>query len=305
MKHYILLLAIVLSVFSCKEKDESELCELEDLVITIGECTSEGSYELTIDFKIENSTSDSFILYTRNATKLGTYHKSTLPLKLSNFERSGKDYDFLKICMKGDDDCCREIEFMPPNCEDCPCEITDLRVEVGECTSDSTYTLWVNFNHKNPGNEYFDLYTRKGNLVGSYKLSELPLKIEDFERSGFDDDFIKVCINDNDDCCEEIEFKPAKCDCELSELELTAGDCTSDSTYKLTIDFDYKNVSNQYFDVFIRKGVHIGYYKFADLPITLDSFPKSGSTWDFVQICENDNDDCCIVNEVKSPECPK
>lgn len=305
MFRYKLFILLLLFVFGCTEKSEPELCEINDFTLTTDDCTSDSTYSIEIDFNTKNSTADSFKLYVRGGVAIGTYAKNQLPLKINDFKQSGKDYDFLKICMLEDkEDCCKEIEWKSPDCEeDCPCEIFDFKVDVGDCTSDSTYNLWIDFEVKNPGNESFDLYKRNGKFIGNYKLNKLPLKLEDFEKSDKEYDYLKVCINDNEDCCEVIEFKPPKCECELWDLKLTAGDCTSDTTYKLKIDFKYKNVGNDYFDVFVRNNKHIGYYKFKDLPITITNFKKSGNKWDFVKICVNDNDDCCVAEEVESPDC--
>jgi hypothetical protein len=48
-------------------------------------------------------------------------------------------------------------------------------------------------------------------LLGYFLLAELPLTIEHFPLSGYEEDYIKVCINDNSDCCEAIEWEAPDC----------------------------------------------------------------------------------------------
>ncbi|MBT3873176.1 MAG: hypothetical protein HOF75_11165 [Flavobacteriaceae bacterium] len=87
------------------------------------------------------------------------------------------------------------------------CDISELEIEIGEIYNDDTYELTINFEYENTnGQEYFDLYVRNGVLLGYFQLAELPLTIEHFPLCGYEEDYIKVCINDNSDCCEEIEW---------------------------------------------------------------------------------------------------
>ena len=91
------------------------------------------------------------------------------------------------------------------------CSISDLEVTVGECNADGTYNLTLNFDYDNPGNDYFEVYIRDDVFVDYYELSELPLTIENFEMSGLENDYIEVCINDVEDCCQEIEWESPDC----------------------------------------------------------------------------------------------
>jgi len=134
-----------------------------------------------------------------------------LPVTIKNFKPSGRDHDFIKIEINDRTGGYAVTEFKPPACKEVECSITDLRTEVGECTSPTTYNLFINFNHHNSTNEYFDVFIRDNVRIGTYKLSALPLKLKDFKYSGKDFDFIRICINDNADCCKAIEFKPPNC----------------------------------------------------------------------------------------------
>ena len=91
------------------------------------------------------------------------------------------------------------------------CSINDLEITVGECNADGTYSLTLNFNYENPGNDYFEVYVRDDLLIGYYELTELPLTIEDFEISELDYDYIRVCINDVADCCQAMEWESPDC----------------------------------------------------------------------------------------------
>ncbi len=100
------------------------------------------------------------------------------------------------------------------SCEDeeiLNCEITNLSVDVGDCLSDSVYSLILDFDYENPGNEYFDLFSRDSVFLGYYKLSDLPLNLDTFMMSGLEYDYFLVSINDNSSCSAAIEWLPPDC----------------------------------------------------------------------------------------------
>lgn len=186
------------------------------------------------------------------------------------------------------------------------CKVRDLAVEVGSCSSDSTYNLTLSFIHEEAGNAQFDVFVRDNQLIGTYPLSSLPLTIANFPQSGREYDFVRVCINDNPECCEVVEFLAPDCAteaCSISSLTTTPGDCQSDSTYRLNIDFDVTNPGNASFDVFIRNNVFVGNYPLSSLPLSINNFKRSGLTYDLIKVCINENPDCCKVVEFLSPTC--
>ena len=187
------------------------------------------------------------------------------------------------------------------NCENnTECAIYDLEVITGDCNDDNTYNMTINFQYEEIGEqEYFDLYARNDELIGYFPLSSLPLTIINFPSSGEDYDFVKVCINDNPDCCKEIEWLPPNCigqgsNCEITSLDLVAGECNDDgSTYNLLLDFDFENTNGQeFFEIYFRDDVFYDYFQLSALPITINNFPSSGLENDFIKIVINDMPEC-------------
>ncbi len=187
------------------------------------------------------------------------------------------------------------------NCENnTECTIYDLEVITGDCTSDNTYNMTINFQYEEIGEqEFFDLYARNDELIGYFPLSSLPLTIINFPSSGENYDFVKVCINDNLDCCKEIEWLPPNCNgqgsnCEITSLDVVAGECNDDgSTYNLLLDFDFENTNGQeFFEIYFRDDVFYDYFQLSALPITINDFPSSGLENDFIKIVINDMPEC-------------
>ena len=187
------------------------------------------------------------------------------------------------------------------NCENnTECTIYDLEVITGDCNSDNTYNMTINFQYEEIGEQdYFDLYARNDELIGFFPLSSLPLTIINFPSSGENYDFVKVCINDNLDCCKEIEWLPPNCNgqgsnCEITSLDVVAGECNDDgSTYNLLLDFDFENTNGQeFFEIYFRDDVFYDYFQLSALPITMNNFPSSGLENDFIKIVINDMPEC-------------
>ena len=187
------------------------------------------------------------------------------------------------------------------NCENnTECTIYDLEVITGDCNDDNTYNMTINFQYEEIGElEFFDLYARNDELIGYFPLSSLPLTIINFPSSGENYDFVKVCINDNLDCCKEIEWLPPNCNgqgsnCEITSLDVVAGECNDDgSTYNLLLDFDFENTNGQeFFEIYFRDDVFYDYFQLSALPITINNFPSSGLENDFIKIVINDMPEC-------------
>ncbi len=91
------------------------------------------------------------------------------------------------------------------------CNIENLTVVVGDCNADGTYSITIDFDYANAGNASFDLYVRNQVLLESYSLSDLPVTFSHFATSTFSEDYIRVAINDNNDCYEELEWMSPNC----------------------------------------------------------------------------------------------
>lgn len=308
MKKYVWFALVFILLIACK-KENARLneCNIENLTITPIECNSDSTYVVKIDFEHIGLDHQSFDVFIRNDELIGYYSIDSLPIILKNFKRSGKNYDLIKICINDRPDCCLVEEFLPPKCNYGDFEILGVSTQQGECTSDSTYKLTINFDDSHlPSNANFNLYTRNNKFIGKYAVKSLPLVIPSFSRSGKEYDFIKICIEGYPELCKEFEFLSPNCsseECSIVNLKVDQGACTSDSTYSLTINFTAQNPGNDYFDVYVRKDVSIGYYKLSDLPLTIRNFKESGNSYDFIKVCINDHPDCCKALEFLTKDC--
>ena len=282
-------------------------CEITDIFLRTGDCTSDSTYNITLNFNATNPGDGSFAVFLGNQL-LDTFSLSAAPLTLE-VPWNGQSGDFVRICIldsnatPGAAGCCRVKQFQVPTCL-LPCNIFDVVVDPGNCNNDGTYLLHLNFEYTNPGNNFFEVWGN-GTYLGLFALDSLPLVIPNFPSNGNPADIIKICINDHPDCCETLEFQGPVCDppCSIFDLTFDVGDCNlGDSTYNLFIDFEAVNPGNDSFEVW-GNGVYLGLFALADLPLKLTNVPSNGNAIDVVRICINDHPDCCEFIEFQGPNC--
>ncbi|MCC6460554.1 MAG: T9SS type A sorting domain-containing protein [Saprospiraceae bacterium] len=278
-------------------------CKIYDLVAEPGDCTSDSTYQLKMTFKVDNATNDKFDLW-GNGVFIGSYNLSQLPLSFNNFPAAaGSLGGYVKVCINDNPDCCQIKQFTAPDCtpDPDPCKIYDVAIETGGCNDDGTYKLQLNFKVNNPGNDFFEIWAANGKYLGYHKLSALPLSIA-FPWGGGPVDAIKICINDHPDCCTVKEFPAPACfnPCQLRNLRVDAGDCTSDSTYKVLFNFDVPAGVDS-FGVWAGNGQFLGNFSAASLPISIANFPWGGGSIDAIKVCINNT--CCRTKEFNVPAC--
>ena len=277
-------------------------CIIDDLIVEAHPCEN-GTFLIDLDFNAVG-TSDSFTIV-GNGNNYGTFAYSELYLTLGPFEGDGITiYEFI-VTDVNNSDCTAFTGIDPVDCSGgTDCELSNLEVSIGDCNPDGTYFLTFDFDYQNTTNDFFDLFVNE-TFFGFYEFANLPVTIPAFPPSGNTYDYIQVCQNDLPDCCTDLEFESPNCndECELWDLEVTNyGDCTSDSTYSITINFLYENVSNDFFDLFAN-GEFLSFHAFDNLPLTIENFPASGNDFDYIQICQNDLPTCCTDLEFEAPNC--
>ncbi|MCY7330019.1 MAG: hypothetical protein LH618_15810, partial [Saprospiraceae bacterium] len=286
-------------------------CEISGLTVQTGECHSDSSYQVVVNFQVTGTTATSFQLYA-NGQVFGTYMLSQLPLTIPNFPWNGGNNDVIKVCMLNStisNACCKTLEFAVPEClHGGACEIFDVVVDPGACHPDNnTYSLVVNFQVQNPGNASFEVWAGNGQYLGIFPLTALPLTIPNFPWGGGATDYVKICINDHPDCCRTKAFAAPTCfgnDCEINDLTVQTGECQGDSSYQLLVNFQVLNPPVTTFSVFAN-GQFFGSFQLNQLPLSIPHFSWNGGNNDVIKICFGTAGAlvCCKTLEFAVPEC--
>ncbi|HHM20890.1 MAG TPA: hypothetical protein ENJ20_02600, partial [Bacteroidetes bacterium] len=290
----------VLGVVSC---NGGGACTLYDLTLTPTDCDADGTYDLIIDFLYENPTHTHFDVIYQNQY-IGFFALADLPVTIVDFNDNGENTPAVQVCINDDPDCCVSGEFMAPNCSGGNnCEIWDLEAFDLVCDGDHFF-LSLNFNYANVGNDGFTV-VGNGMNHGTFSYDDLPITLGPLPANGAFWEFLVQDVN-HPDCSDFIEYGQVDCqgggDCDIWDLVAGPGDCNSDGTYQLFIDFLYENPGNDFFEVFY-EGDLLGTFPLNELPLLLPHFEDNGEPNQVIHVCINDVPDCCATVDFAAPDC--
>ena len=276
-------------------------CEIWDLIAEAYDCDNNGQFLVDIDFNFQN-TSDSFTVI-GNGNNYGTFAYNDLYITLGPFEGNGQVLEFI-IFDQQDDGCNAEVGLEAPNCGNQDCNISELVVDPLECNDDGTYSIAINFQYENPGNDFFDVFDGNGNIIGFFSLNELPVVIQNFVPSGNNFDIITVCINDMPNCCATTEFEALDCEIECQIFDLVAEPfCDGDDLY-VEFSFEYSGVSDN-FNVLACD--YLATFEYGQnsyvIQIPDDQVDCAGGIIIPIAIFDQENDACGDAVEIEIPDC--
>ena len=90
------------------------------------------------------------------------------------------------------------------------CAIEDFEMFEIFCDTDSTYSFMFNATFIEPGNDSFDLWVNN-EFIGFFPINSLPLTLDGITPRNATHDIIKICVNDNTDCCYILEYLRPEC----------------------------------------------------------------------------------------------
>ena len=272
----------------------------------IFECINEEVYEVQFNLDYDGSSTQLMLLFENNPPI--TFDVNSLPVSLGEFEISNELYTFA-VHEIDNVFCYTNSEWNDaPDCSElAECDITNLIAEAYECDDDGNFLVDIAFESENVGDLGF---TIRGNGVvygDDFQYGETFYTIGPL--TGDCSTIYEFIIIDNEDdgCNNFTGFdEPICCGdemvCDIRDIELDSFSCNNDGTYSLVLDFIYEGNTNEFFDVWA--GVeYVGFYRYTDLPIYIDTFYGRDVEYDFIKICDNDNDECCAEFEFIGPEC--
>ena len=279
-------------------------CELANLIVTSSGCDANGDFGVILNLDQANASTQ-FSIYV-NGSPSGTYLYADLPLSLPSYlEGDGiTSYSFL-IQDFENPGCSVNYTLQPVNCNVPTCAISNIVVDPAQCTSDSTYSMFINFDYENNGTNGFDISTG-GVSLGIFNYTDLPLTLDDFPSSTGTMQNVFICDIDNPDCCQELSFMGTDCTpdpiCELGGFETTLSPC-NDSTgnFFVTLDFEYANTATTF--TVAGNGTIYGTFNYTDLPLTLGPLAGDGSTnYEFV-VTDSESPNCVLETVIGTVNC--
>lgn len=293
-----LLLGILLMVTHLKGQD----CEIFNVFAEAHECSNDGTFLVDIEFDFVNPVSDSFEIR-GNATSYGFFAYGqtfyTIGPLLGNCETL---YEFVVIDA-ANSNCSNFYEFNDPICCGDSCLINEIVIDSIQCNDNGTYNFVLNFNHQNTTNAFFDVFADT-TFIGFFQYDNLPVFVENFIPRNSDYDLIRICDNDNPDCCAIHEFLQPECpsigDCSLRDLFV---EVYCDSLGRVFADFEFisENTGNQGF-VVRGNGVIYGNFSYGQTFYTIGPLENCSSLNELI-IIDQQFPDCRDAVEFEAPEC--
>lgn len=274
-------------------------CQINDLVVEVGDCNPDGTFHLWIDFNVQNQTDDFFdVIY--NGEIIGNFEIDELPVHFENFEDNGEPYQGIAVCLSNDPNCCEDIEFEAPNCGGNDCHIFEVFAEAHPCDDEGQFMVDIEFESQNTGNEGFWIQAN-GVDFGPFEYGEPFYTFGPLDGGTL----YELVVQDNQfpDCHGFYLFGPVFCDddCHIYNLEAETTECDDEGQFFVLLDFEFANVGNDGFSV-IGNGNNYGFFGYDDLPVEIGPFPTPIDDLEFI-VSDVQQPDCADFVEVEAPNC--
>lgn len=282
----------------------SEPCKLSELKIERSDCYGDKQFFAFINFNY-SGTSECFRIK-GNGHDYGEFRYGQFPVKIGPLTADcHTEYEFVVIdCKKPE--CHIAVDFGKVCCDASNSKIYDVEMIRSDCEPDSTFHVKFNFHHREVSDS-FNIFVN-GRSNGTYGYNQLPVRVGPLLADC--KTIYKIQLIDQKDTTIRIErFIERPCchpnldGCKIYDVVTHPLHCTGPNEYSLYLDFKHRGTTNRNFELYDRSGAIIGYFSFAQLPITINNFKASGRDFDFLKICENDNPRCCTPIEFRTIDC--
>ena len=287
----------------------TEPCEVTFIEILDTECHSDGTYTLSVNYNI-NIQSAREITVNVNGINYDVIPNPNFVFMIEGITpRSNSEEDIITICSQEFPDCCLVNEYQQPNCMvDEECIIDDIEYEPICLDTVGFFMVNLFFTHENASDEVV-ITEFNGTVVGQFDINEQPISVGPFSTDDLDDNGIGLIICDAQiqGCCAEVFVDNIPCNitnetCEVEFIEVISTDCNADGTYNLNATYSIANGDNDFIDVIVNGGAVQSLSNSGSVLVT-DITPRSNSDFDIIEICLNDNPNCCEVIEYLQPNC--
>ncbi|NNE29265.1 MAG: hypothetical protein HKN16_06495, partial [Saprospiraceae bacterium] len=279
------------------DSEPKAACVIDSMTVDVLDCTPNEVFWVVLDF-VHDGDGTSFTL-TGNGNNYGTYNYSDLPIELGPFTGDSTTVYELVATDTQDADCSDFVEFGPNTCE---CEVIDLVIETYECTDANLMDLEFSFEANNSGNDLWEAWMNdvylgayQYNADNNYTLSQVSVTENQ-------DNIFTICVNDNADCCTEINFAPiCPGPCSITDLSVDPLPCTPNGVYDVEVDLT--NVGPGTHFTLQGNGNFYGTFAYEDLPVQIGPF--TGDTGDIFELVATDLEltDCSDFVEFESQIC--
>ncbi|MEP6647621.1 MAG: hypothetical protein ABJC12_11090, partial [Saprospiraceae bacterium] len=278
-------------------------CSINNLQVHVGDCLTDSTYILFVDFIYQALTVDSVIV-SNDAGYAQTFALNDGHIIINSYRSLANTITTLHVCAVGASECCDDAVFTTPDCTGGgTCHIYDITPTPGECTSNLNFKLDIHFWWNNLPTDSVLIYDN-GLFLGTYHTDPNNIHIENFPLLGATTT-LEMCALGSPDCCGTATFTNPACgenNCNIFDISVQTFDCNSDSTFGAIINFQYQNVVQSGFDVYTSDQL-LGMYTLEQIPIIANQFPSNATGEYVITICEHGNSNCCSSLQFEGPVC--
>ncbi len=275
-------------------------CEISNLIVAEQSC--DGIPYGVISFETANPGND-FWEYWINGEYQGLHELNATNAYWVPLEGADPFIDnLLELCINDQPNCCTSTFFEVPDCNECL--ISDLEVVIGDCSADGIFPVNLNFISENTSDSF--QLVGNGENYGNFAYSDLPVTVNGFFIGNGTSEYELIATDlENNDCQNFVEFGPVNCgnsNCEISELFLTNFECDGDVLFA-NLFFEVDSPGNNFFDYWIN-GELIGTLELNSTNnYSLNLATADPTALNTLQVCINDNPDCCSSTTFEAIDC--
>ena len=156
-------------------------CSLSNLELITSDCDG-NFFFVTLDFDYSGVGNDGFKVQ-GNGQNYGTFNYDDLPVTIGPLAGNGTTFYEFAVMDLAHPGCSTAAPLGTVSCSSGDCNIFEFVVDPGDCLPDGSYNLWINFQHENAPNDFFEVFYA-GQNIGYFPLSELPVMIPHFNDNG-------------------------------------------------------------------------------------------------------------------------
>ncbi|MGB0932487.1 MAG: choice-of-anchor V domain-containing protein, partial [Chitinophagales bacterium] len=276
-------------------------CVISNLTATAQACQIDGAFDVVIDFDVANGGANNTFTIAGNSTNYGTFNYNNLPITIADLDGDNStNYDFT-VTDTNFSNCNANVNL---GVVDCPvCSITNLTSTAQACEADGTFDVIIDFDVVDAGGTMFSVQGN-GNTYGLFSYASLPITIVDLEGDNSTDYEFIVTDNTIASCSASTNLGLIGCPvCSINDLVVTQGDCQTDGTFSVTIDFNAVNPVSSSFSI-AGNGNDYGSFLYANLPIIIENLVGDNSTDYEFEVTDNDLLTCSASANLGVVNCP-
>lgn len=182
------------------------------------------------------------------------------------------------------------------------CIIDNIIYEYLDCDSGQFY---IDFEFDYEGvSENFSVFGA-GGPYGPFEYGEAFYTIGPFEEGSSNNFELIIFDNGFESCSASFLVSGIDCgigDCGISELEIFDVDCDTDFTFSFFFNAEVIDPGNDFLEVWVNNDSY-GLFEIDELPIQINGVIADDVEWQFLQVCVNDQPDCCTGLDFMAPLC--